>query len=79
MHLGTDVASVMGQKMGGMGGGHATAAGANVKGDVNEALKLAISLVREFLTKSSKSNTSSPSYALDSSRTQVTTQNRDGT
>jgi len=77
MHLGTDVANVIGQRMGGMGGGHATAAGANVKGDVNEALKLAISLVREFLTKSSKSNTASPNIALDSSRSQMTTQNRD--
>jgi nanoRNase/pAp phosphatase (c-di-AMP/oligoRNAs hydrolase) len=72
MHLGADVANVIGQKMGGMGGGHATAAGANVKGEVSEALKLATSLVREFLAKSSKSNTSSPSYALNSSQTEVT-------
>ena len=78
MHMGTDVANVIGQKMGGMGGGHATAAGANVKGEVSEALKLATSLVREFLAKSSKSNTSSPSYALNSSQTEVT-ENQDRT
>ena len=76
MHLGTDLASVIGKKMGGMGGGHATAAGANVKGDVNDALKLSINLVRDFLTKSSRPNTP-PNYALDSSRTQVNPQNQD--
>ena len=79
MHLGTDVASVIGKRMGGMGGGHATAAGANVKGEVNEALKLATSLIREFLTKSSGPNTPSPIYELDSSRSEVATRNRGGT
>ena len=66
IHLGTDLASVLGQKMGGMGGGHATAAGANVTGEAREALKLSIMLVREFLQKSSKPNTQTEGYAQNS-------------
>jgi len=34
-----------------MGGGHQTAAGANVKGDVGDALRLALNIVREFLSR----------------------------
>jgi nanoRNase/pAp phosphatase (c-di-AMP/oligoRNAs hydrolase) len=52
--------------MGGMGGGHATAAGANVTGEAREALKLSIMLVRELLQKSSKSNTQTEGYAQNS-------------
>jgi nanoRNase/pAp phosphatase (c-di-AMP/oligoRNAs hydrolase) len=52
MHLGTTLASVIGQKMGGMGGGHATAAGANVTGEARDALKLSRDIVREFLSQS---------------------------
>lgn len=66
IHLGTDLASVLGQKMGGMGGGHATAAGANVTGEAREALKLSIMLVRELLQKSSKPNTQIEGYAQNS-------------
>lgn len=75
IHLGTDLANPLGLRMGGMGGGHATAAGANVKGDVNEALRLTLTLVREFISRSPKSNTGIPSYPQASSKTEVTTQN----
>jgi len=74
MHLGSNLATPLGVKMGGMGGGHATAAGASVKGDVNEALKLALIMVREFLSRSSKSNTGGDGYAEASSQSRVTTQ-----
>jgi nanoRNase/pAp phosphatase (c-di-AMP/oligoRNAs hydrolase) len=57
LHLGTDLASVVGRQMGGMGGGHPTAAGANVKGEANEAVKLAVRLIREFLANKPKPNT----------------------
>jgi len=66
IHLGTDLASVLGQKMGGMGGGHATAAGANVTGEAREALKLSIMLVRDFIQKSSKPNTQTEGYPQNS-------------
>jgi nanoRNase/pAp phosphatase (c-di-AMP/oligoRNAs hydrolase) len=74
IHLGTDLANPLGLKMGGMGGGHATAAGTNGKGNVNEALRLALTLVREFFSRSPKSNTELPSYPQASSQTEVTTQ-----
>ncbi len=70
LHLGTDLASVIGQQMGGMGGGHATAAGANVKGEASEALRLSVKVIREFLAHKSKSNTVAEATALDSSQTQ---------
>ena len=57
VHLGRDVASPLGSKMGGMGGGHATAAGANMHGEINEALRLASRLIRDRLTPSTKNNT----------------------
>jgi nanoRNase/pAp phosphatase (c-di-AMP/oligoRNAs hydrolase) len=64
MHLGMNLASVIGQKMNGMGGGHATAAGANITGDVREALRFSMMVVQEFLArKSSNSNTLTDSYA----------------
>jgi nanoRNase/pAp phosphatase (c-di-AMP/oligoRNAs hydrolase) len=75
IHLGTDLANPLGLRMGGMGGGHATAAGANMKGDVNEALRLSLTLVREFISRSPKSNTEIPKYPQASSQTEVTTQN----
>lgn len=74
MHLGSDLANPLGAKMGGMGGGHATAAGANVRGDVREALKLALAVVREFVYRSPKPNTGVTRYAEASSQTRVTTQ-----
>jgi nanoRNase/pAp phosphatase (c-di-AMP/oligoRNAs hydrolase) len=74
MHLGSDLAAPLGVEMGGMGGGHATAAGANVRGEVNEALKLSLKIVREFLSRPPKANTSETAYGQDSSQTRVITQ-----
>lgn len=74
MHLGSDLAAPLGTKMRGMGGGHATAAGANVKGEVNEALKLALTIVKEFVSRSPNSNTNETTYSQASSHTSVTTQ-----
>jgi phosphoesterase RecJ-like protein len=73
MHIGTDLANPLGARMGGMGGGHATAAGANVKGNVSDALKISISLVREFLSHP-KPNTTTLGNAQTSSPTSVITQ-----
>jgi len=55
LHLGTNLACPLGQLLGGMGGGHATAAGTNAKGEVGEALSQALKLLREFLTRPEKS------------------------
>jgi len=75
IHLGSNLAATLGTLMGGMGGGHATAAGANVKGEVNEALRTILNLVRELVLRSPKPNTLSETYAAASSQTGVTTQN----
>ena len=72
-HLGRDLASPLGMKMGGMGGGHATAAGANVSGEVNQAFKLAVQLIRDFLKPPTKDNTT-PSGNAAPSQTGVITQ-----
>ncbi len=74
MHLGTDLANPLGMKMGGMGGGHATAAGANVKGNVKDALNLALVIAREFFSRHPKPNTETVGYAQASSQTGVITQ-----
>lgn len=55
LHLGTDLANPLGQQLGGMGGGHPTAAGVNAKGEVHDALKLASTMIREFLTGTERS------------------------
>ncbi len=74
MHLGTDLANPLGMKMGGMGGGHATAAGANVRGNVKDALNLALVIIREFFSRPPKHNTETAGYAQASSQTRVLTQ-----
>lgn len=74
IHLGSDLANSLGTRMNGMGGGHATAAGANVKGEVNEALKIAVGIVRELLSHSPKPNTVDTGNGEASSQTKVTTQ-----
>jgi nanoRNase/pAp phosphatase (c-di-AMP/oligoRNAs hydrolase) len=74
LHLGTDLAKPLGERMGGSGGGHATAAGANVKGEVNETLRLALAIVREFLSNAPKANTNVSGYAGTSSQSRVVTQ-----
>ena len=67
VHLGTDLASEVGRQMGGMGGGHATAAGANVKGEPNDALKRSIRILHEILDHKASSpgsvSTSDPAQA----------------
>jgi len=73
-HLGRDLANPLGARMGGMGGGHATAAGANVSGEVNQAFKLALHLIREFLKPPTKNNTMPPANAAAPPQTGVITQ-----
>ena len=68
IHLGTDLASEIGREMGGMGGGHATAAGANAKGEPIEALKRSIRILREALNNRSNS---SKIIAVDSTQAEV--------
>lgn len=74
MHIGTDLANPLGMRMNGMGGGHTTAAGANVKGNVNDALKISLTLVREFFSHPPKPNTTTLGNALASSQASVITQ-----
>ena len=73
-HLGRDLASPLGLKMGGMGGGHATAAGANVSGEVKQAFKLALQLTRDFLNPPTKNNTMPSANPAAPSQTGVITQ-----
>jgi len=73
-HLGTDLANPLGMKMGGMGGGHATAAGANVKGEVDQALKLALRLVQDYLAQQTKANTLPSATSEAPAQTGVITQ-----
>jgi bifunctional oligoribonuclease and PAP phosphatase NrnA len=74
LHLGRDLANPLGLKMGGMGGGHATAAGANGYGEVNQAFKLALLLIRDFLNPPIKDNTMPSANAAAPSQTGVVTQ-----
>jgi phosphoesterase RecJ-like protein len=48
-HLGKDLATVLGQTMNGAGGGHSTAAGAAVQGNLDEAVRKSVELFRAFL------------------------------
>lgn len=54
IHLGTDVARIVGEAMGGMGGGHALASGAAGRGDVDSALQLCVSLLEKKLGDKSR-------------------------
>lgn len=47
IHLGRDVAKPVGEYINGMGGGHAVSAGANGTGDVEAALQICLSLVKD--------------------------------
>ncbi|RLG91672.1 MAG: hypothetical protein DRO36_03800 [Candidatus Hecatellales archaeon] len=47
VHLGRDVAFVLGERFGGMGGGHATSAGVNGFGSVEEVLAETLKILRE--------------------------------
>jgi nanoRNase/pAp phosphatase (c-di-AMP/oligoRNAs hydrolase) len=46
VHLGKDLAMPLGEQLQGVGGGHAMAAGVNAKGEIDEALKLCLSLLK---------------------------------
>ncbi|MGD6810205.1 MAG: DHH family phosphoesterase [Candidatus Bathyarchaeia archaeon] len=46
IHLGKDIAMPMGELLGGVGGGHAMAAGVNAKGEVDDALKRCLDLLK---------------------------------
>jgi nanoRNase/pAp phosphatase (c-di-AMP/oligoRNAs hydrolase) len=74
MHLGSDLAAPLGNRLGGMGGGHATAAGASVSGNVNEALRIVLEIVKDFVSRSPKSNRSAGAYERASSQIGVITQ-----
>ncbi len=49
IHLGKDIANPLGAYLQGMGGGHATAAGVNGKGDIETGLKRCLRLLKERL------------------------------
>jgi len=49
IHLGKDIAKPLGEYIHGMGGGHATAAGANGAEDIEVALKRCLFLLKEKL------------------------------
>jgi len=49
IHLGRNLAKSLGESIHGMGGGHATAAGVNGKGDLNQALEQCLHILREKL------------------------------
>jgi len=49
IHLGRDIAKPLGERLQGMGGGHSVSAGANGTGDVEDALKYSVRLLRKRL------------------------------
>jgi bifunctional oligoribonuclease and PAP phosphatase NrnA len=49
IHLGKDIAQPLGEYLRGMGGGHAMAAGANGKGDIEDGLKRCLQLFKDKL------------------------------
>jgi nanoRNase/pAp phosphatase (c-di-AMP/oligoRNAs hydrolase) len=51
VHLGTDIAAPLGEFLGGVGGGHAMAAGVGGKGEVKDALKQCLTLLGQKLGK----------------------------
>ncbi|MCW4006225.1 MAG: DHH family phosphoesterase [Candidatus Bathyarchaeota archaeon] len=55
IHLGRDIAKPLGEALGGMGGGHAMAAGVNGTSDVEIALKRCLRLLKEKFAKTSNS------------------------
>jgi nanoRNase/pAp phosphatase (c-di-AMP/oligoRNAs hydrolase) len=54
VHLGTDIAAPLGEFLGGVGGGHAMAAGVGGKGEVSAALKQCLKLLEQKLGKASE-------------------------
>ncbi len=47
IHLGKDIAMPMGESLGGVGGGHAMAAGVNAKGELDDALDKCLKLLKD--------------------------------
>ena len=50
-HVGKDLATPLGEAMGGAGGGHSTAAGATVRGTLDEAIKESLALFKAHMEK----------------------------
>ena len=51
VHLGVDIATPLGEYLGGVGGGHAMAAGVSGKGEIEPALKKCLALLRQKIAK----------------------------
>jgi phosphoesterase RecJ-like protein len=51
VHLGVDIATPLGEYLGGIGGGHAMAAGVSGKGEIQEALKQCLALLKQKIAK----------------------------
>jgi nanoRNase/pAp phosphatase (c-di-AMP/oligoRNAs hydrolase) len=51
VHLGTDIAAPLGEFLGGVGGGHAMASGVSGKGEIQQALKQCLVLVKQKIAK----------------------------
>jgi nanoRNase/pAp phosphatase (c-di-AMP/oligoRNAs hydrolase) len=51
IHLGVDIAAPMGEYLGGVGGGHAMAAGVSGKGELQDALKKCLMLLKQKIAK----------------------------
>jgi bifunctional oligoribonuclease and PAP phosphatase NrnA len=51
VHLGVDIAAPLGEFLGGIGGGHAMAAGVSGKGEIQDALKQCLALLKAKIAK----------------------------
>jgi bifunctional oligoribonuclease and PAP phosphatase NrnA len=51
VHLGVDIATPLGEFLGGVGGGHAMASGVSGKGEIQQALKQCLVLVKQKIAK----------------------------
>jgi nanoRNase/pAp phosphatase (c-di-AMP/oligoRNAs hydrolase) len=51
IHLGTDIAVALGEFLGGVGGGHAMAAGVSGTGEIDQTLKMCLSILKQKLPK----------------------------
>ncbi|MCL2475617.1 DHH family phosphoesterase [Candidatus Bathycorpusculum sp.] len=51
VHLGTDIAAPLGEYLQGIGGGHAMASGVSGKGEIQDALKQCLTLLKQKITK----------------------------
>jgi bifunctional oligoribonuclease and PAP phosphatase NrnA len=60
IHLARDVSIPIGKKLSGVGGGHATAAGLSVPGQVQDVLKICVDILRESLGPSRPNITGEP-------------------